>query len=142
MNSFEKVSCHARAWTYVCILSAMDMVPLWLIELGKCVENTSFYHRAVPVRPTGKWQRAGIFFHPLCLFLFGAALLTDNVTLPTQPLSQAGITSFISRGSHFSVFADYNAPSLMFTFLRIYFLKSQHYSDSVLRKGRREGVLF
>lgn len=104
MNSFEKVSCHARAWIYVCILNDIDMVPLWLIELGKCVENTSFYHRAVPVRPTGKWQRAGIFFHPLCLFLFGAALLADNVTLPTQPLSQAGITSFISSRLTFFCF--------------------------------------
>lgn len=54
-----------------------------------------------------------IFLPLLSVFLFGAALLTDNVTLPMRPLIQAEITSFFSCGSHFSVFADYNTPSLM-----------------------------
>lgn len=54
-----------------------------------------------------------MFSPPLRLFLFGAGLLTDNVTLPTQPLSQAGITSFISCGLHFSFLANCNTLSMM-----------------------------
>lgn len=64
INSFENVPCHAHAWISVSILSAVDMVPLRFMELGKCGEKASFCHRAGTLSPTGKWQRAGIYFHP------------------------------------------------------------------------------
>lgn len=74
-------------------LGTADLVSV-LIGMGKCVEKGSFCYRAIAIWPAGKWQRTGTFSPPVHVFLL---VLTDNVTLPTQPLSEPGITFLVAH---------------------------------------------